>query len=171
MCEQAGRAGGRGRGCLVVAWLGGASSPSPPSAAPSLPLLNPALATLWLSLCQVQLELAFLVGPRVLQLHGAPRAAADPRSGTGAGPRRDPCGPCQVALPAGAAAQPAPGPPTRVSPSLSVVGGAGTGAELPVHPAGDITVAKGSGDKALRKTSQCTKRPTLHGGRDCRVMR
>lgn len=52
---------------------------------------------------------------RVLSLHGAPRTAAAPHPGAGPGPRRHPGGPRQVALPAGAAAQPAPGPPTRVS--------------------------------------------------------
>lgn len=52
---------------------------------------------------------------RVLSLHGAPGAAAAPRPGAGPGPRRHPGGPRQVALPAGAAAQPAPGPPARVS--------------------------------------------------------
>lgn len=52
---------------------------------------------------------------RVVLLHGALRAAAGPRAGSGPGPRRDPGGSRQVALPAGAAAQPAPGPPARVS--------------------------------------------------------
>lgn len=87
---------------------------------------------------------AFIVGPRVLQLHGAPRAAAAPRSGSVSGLHRDPGGPGQVTLSAGAAAQPAPGPPARVSSSPSVVGGASTGqvAELPVRSAGDIIASQ-----------------------------
>lgn len=52
---------------------------------------------------------------RVVPLHGPLRAAAGPRPGSGPGPRRDPGGSRQVALPAGAAAQQAPGPPARVS--------------------------------------------------------
>lgn len=55
------------------------------------------------------------VAQRVLSLHGVPRAAAAPRPGAGPGPCRHLGGPRQVALPAGAAAQPAPGPAPRVS--------------------------------------------------------
>lgn len=82
--------------------LGGAGCPSPPSAAPSLGLLNPARAALLSHFARP--EPAFILGPHVLQLHGAPRAAADPRCGTVYGPRRDPGRPRQVTLPAGAAA-------------------------------------------------------------------
>lgn len=52
---------------------------------------------------------------RVFSLHGAPRAAAGPRPGAGPGPCGDPSESRQVTLPAGAAAQPAPGSPARVS--------------------------------------------------------
>lgn len=51
----------------------------------------------------------------VLSLHGAPPAAAAPRPGAGPGSPGRAGGPRQVALPAGAAAQPAPRPAARVS--------------------------------------------------------
>lgn len=81
----------------------------PPPAPPGGLLARPAAEALSLPLpfaCRC---------PAVLGLHGAPRAVAAPRPGAGPGPCRHFGGPRQVALPAGAAAQPAPGPAARVS--------------------------------------------------------
>lgn len=81
----------------------------PPPAPPGGLLARPAAEALPLPLPSAR------SCPGVLGLHGAPRAVAAPRPGAGPGPCRHFGGPRQVALPAGAAAQPAPGPTARVS--------------------------------------------------------
>lgn len=86
-----------------VVWEAPAALPLPRLLPPSLRLLNPACCPAALT-SPAPPAPAFIVGPRVLQLHGTPRAAADPRSGTVSGPCRDPGRPRQVTLPASAAA-------------------------------------------------------------------
>lgn len=127
VCEPAGLGVQEGCGCLEVAWPGRRRPPLP-ALGRSLPLATKPKARCLAALTSPAPPApAFVVGPRVFLLHGAPRAAADPGSGSGSGPHRDPGGPRQVALPDGATAQPTPGSPTRVSPSGSLVGGARTG--------------------------------------------
>lgn len=119
--------GAGGRGYLVVAWPGRRRPPFP-ALGRSLPPATKRKARCSSALTSPAPPApAFIVGPHAFLLHGAPGAAADPGSGTGPGPHRDPSGARQVALPDGAATQPPPGSPTRVSPSGSVVGGARTG--------------------------------------------
>lgn len=136
--SRVGAAGGRGgeeseRSCTAGAGRRrgrrgtGAPALRPPGLpAPRRPLISPAAV-----------EAAHCPAPApsccVLPLHGAPRAAAAPRPGAGPGSRRHPGGPRQVTLPAGAAAQPAPGPAARVSrpPAGAVEGRAGDSGTKP----------------------------------------